>query len=391
MKKYNINKIIKTIIQIIFFLLLPGLISITFLQAKSLINNIYNGNFNNIFNDSYVFIIIAVLTVIIGRFFCGYICIFGSLSDWLNIISTKILKIKQINIRKYDKKLKLIKFLILIFIVSLVWTNIVNIDGMSPWDSYGLILDISFMISNYLIGTIILILIMLISLFIERFFCRYMCPLGALLSIFSKFRIIKIHKPKINCNLCKACTLKCSMGIDLDSTSIIKSTECINCLNCTSICPKNNAKYKIDEKVANEYLITIISISTFLIMYYGISSNLKKKTSNNIDDTNTTETVEDTTDNEVINKVYNDGTYTGSATGYKPNLTVSVTIKNDLITNIEVVSSSETPEFLVRAESIIPEDIIDSQSIKVSIVSGATRSSVGIINAVNNALSKAKI
>lgn len=86
---------------------------------------------------------------------------------------------------------------------------------------------------------------------------------------------------------------------------------------------------------------------------------------------------------------YRDGTYTGTARGYNPNLTVAVTIKNDIITNIQIVSSNETRPR--NAFSVIPGEIIQTQAIDVDAVSGATRSSDGIKNAVNNALSKAGI
>ncbi|KZL91727.1 FMN-binding protein [Clostridium magnum] len=86
---------------------------------------------------------------------------------------------------------------------------------------------------------------------------------------------------------------------------------------------------------------------------------------------------------------YRDGTYTGVATGYNPNLTVAVTIKNDIITNIQIVSSNETRPR--NAFSVIPSEIIQAQSTNVAAVSRATRSSNGIKDAVSNALSKAAI
>ncbi|MEN8904956.1 MAG: FMN-binding protein, partial [Clostridiales bacterium] len=89
--------------------------------------------------------------------------------------------------------------------------------------------------------------------------------------------------------------------------------------------------------------------------------------------------------------IYNDGVYTGTANGYAPNLTVSVTIESDKIVSVEVGSNNETPSFASEPIASIPDAIVEAQSTDVDIVSGATKTSNGIKNAVADALSKAKI
>ncbi|ABP66350.2 FMN-binding domain protein [Caldicellulosiruptor saccharolyticus DSM 8903] len=92
-----------------------------------------------------------------------------------------------------------------------------------------------------------------------------------------------------------------------------------------------------------------------------------------------------------ISKIYKDGTYTGEGFGYRPGLVVEVTIKDDKITKIKIVSHNETQSFAQLPFEIIPQEIIQNQSTNVDIVSGATRTSYGIIMAVEDALNKAKI
>lgn len=90
------------------------------------------------------------------------------------------------------------------------------------------------------------------------------------------------------------------------------------------------------------------------------------------------------------NGKYKDGVYTASARGYGPNLTVQVTIANDLITDIQIVSHNErNARYYARPMQIVPQEIIDTQSTDVDIVSGATRTSNGIMNAVAAALAQA--
>jgi uncharacterized protein with FMN-binding domain len=90
--------------------------------------------------------------------------------------------------------------------------------------------------------------------------------------------------------------------------------------------------------------------------------------------------------------VLKDGTYTGSATGYRPGLTVEVTVKGNRVTIITVVSHNERgPQHYAKPIKVVPGEIIDGQTLDVDTVSGATRTSEGIINAVNDALSKALV
>ncbi len=85
-----------------------------------------------------------------------------------------------------------------------------------------------------------------------------------------------------------------------------------------------------------------------------------------------------------------DGTYTGEGQGFRGPMTVAVTVKNQQITNIEVLSNSDDRKWFNRALNSIPDWIIQAQSTNVDTVSGATYSSRGIISAAKDALSKAK-
>lgn len=122
---------------------------------------------------------------------------------------------------------------------------------------------------------------------------------------------------------------------------------------------------------------------------------------NRLNTTNTTQTTtqtkeETTTTEKEVQTVetttkYKDGTYTGVADAYGPNLTVEVTIKNDIMTNIEIVSHNEDgPQHYQRAFDQVVADILSSQTTDVDVVSRATYTSNGIMNAVQNALDQAK-
>jgi len=405
MKKTTKMKIFRTIVQILFLIFLPGLITLAFSQAKELFVDVTKGNYNLIIPNCVVLIILSFLTIITGRIFCGRMCIFGSLNDWIYLLSNKFLKTKfRIN-KTVDKYLKYLKYVILAAISMFVWTGITKLpSGSSPWDAYTQIFDINYLLKEYLIGALILLLISISAMFIERFFCRYLCPLGAIFAILSKFKIYKVHKEKSKCGACRACTLKCSMGIDLDKVDVVNSGECIQCFNCVSICPRNNARVKVLGEEINEAAFATVAIATvvgvYSISHAIVQENISSSINTSVVQQNTTSvpsnqnivsTPATTTTTAITNKKYKDGTYTGVGRGYRPELTVSVIIKSDKITSVAIVSTNDTHGYYERAAVTVPNEIVSSQSTTVDVVSGATRTSEGIISAVTAALAKAKI
>jgi uncharacterized protein with FMN-binding domain len=89
-------------------------------------------------------------------------------------------------------------------------------------------------------------------------------------------------------------------------------------------------------------------------------------------------------------KKLKDGTYTGSATGYMPGLTVEVVVKGGAIASVKVLGNNETPRWFQAVVNVIPQKIVKGQGTDVDTVSGATSSSYGIMSAVENALAKAQ-
>lgn len=119
---------------------------------------------------------------------------------------------------------------------------------------------------------------------------------------------------------------------------------------------------------------------------YNLSQDEIDDVVDEIDDDNTMQAA----DNDGSGNTYNDGTYTGVADGFGSDLTLEVTIKDNIITDIVIVSHNErNSSYYGPPMESVPKQIIETQSLDVDIVSGATYTSVGIKNAVNDALSQA--
>ena len=186
--------------------------------------------------------------------------------------------------------------------------------------------------------------------------------------------------------------MNCSMGLNLYKVDEARGGDCINCLKCTEVCPRNNANVNILGQDVNKNLAGSVAMATMLGVY-GLSNFGADALTNSGVISNKT----DISSSEVIDNVaststseYKDGTYTGSGIGFKGRTTkVSVTIVGGKITKIETLSYGDDRPYYEKAEDGVTKSIISKQSTSVDTVSGATFSSKGIISAVKDALSQA--
>lgn len=389
-KKIKKMQILRHIVQLVFFILLPGLYTLTFTELKTVYKMIISGDFHFIkaLPALSEFIIVILFTVLMGRVFCGWFCAFGTYNDWIHLIAKNVFKVKFKVNEKVDAALKYVKYGVLLMLLIVTCTLGSNIlEGTSPWDAFAQITDFSNVISGLLIGLILLVLITIGAFFVERFFCRYLCPLGAVFSIISKIGILKIDKPTDKCGKCRACTNVCSMGIPLYKNEKVKGGECIECLKCIEICPRKNTVVNIAGEDLNPALASSVAIATFAGVY-----GLTNLTGAVLTKAGISSASSITVSSGIANKTsnYKDGTYTGSGTGFRGGTTtVSVTIQNGQITDIQTVSSQDTQRYYDRASGTVMNEIISSQSTHVDTVSGATFTSEGIISAVEDALNQA--
>ena len=185
---------------------------------------------------------------LIGRGVCGYLCPFGLVQDLLH----KIPFVKKIETFKGDKALRKAKYLILLVFVILLPLFLVDIIGQGAPYFCKLICPVGMMeggiplvlMNKSMRGAIgflyawkglLLILTIFLSIVIYRPFCKYICPLGAIYSLFnsvSLFRYTLDHQKCIHCGRCKAvCEMQC------DPVKNCNDLECIRCGKCKNACP----------------------------------------------------------------------------------------------------------------------------------------------------------
>ena len=163
---------------------------------------------------------------------------FGTFQEWIGRIGKSIFK-KRYNRcipAKLDGILRYLRYIVLAWVIYM--TAVSGQLMFADIDPYFALFN--FWSSEVAIGGIIVLLVvMLLSLFVERPWCKYACPYGAVLGITNKFRIFKIKRNESTCINCSLCSKRCPMNIDVAGKGVIKDHQCISCLECTSeaVCP----------------------------------------------------------------------------------------------------------------------------------------------------------
>ena len=188
----------------------------------------------------------TILTAVVaGRAFCGWICPFGSVQEWLRVLGERAFP-KGIEIPKeIDSALRYVKYVVLGLILFLALTSGVMIFKL--FDPYSALFHFAGLWGNVAVSAVITMAIFLtLSLFIDRAWCRYACPLGAIQALFNKISLIKLVKKVDICKNCSKCSeIYCPMGIEI-STLTETSAECIRCLRCVDKCNFDAVETRIE-------------------------------------------------------------------------------------------------------------------------------------------------
>ncbi|HEY1986543.1 MAG TPA: 4Fe-4S binding protein [Terracidiphilus sp.] len=233
-------------------------------------------------------LVVLVPTILLGRFFCGWICPLGTMQHWIGTMHSEAKRGKQrIESNRY-KGWQTVKYVVLIAGLVAACFGSMALGWLDPFSllvrSVGLALLPAFNFAARAVlaplehshvaaikttGTVahsvlqatildfrqthfaqglvlgcLFLVILSASLRVTRLWCRSICPLGALLGVASRFSLLGLHKDETTCNHCNRCLLNCQGGDDPIGGVPWRKSECLMCMNCVGACPDQSLKFK---------------------------------------------------------------------------------------------------------------------------------------------------
>ena len=415
--KFNMTQFLRHLIQAAAFIFFPGLFLSIFTSLRDVVTALIGGTFTltGLAGQLVLLAVVFLLTALWGRIFCGYLCSFGAMQELIGWVSKKLIPRLLRVPAGADRILKSVKYAVLALIVVFVWILQLPVDSsLSPWGVFGMLVSGNLSVMAAAVptaGFALLAMILIGSFFAERFFCRYLCPLGALLSLASSHRLFRIRKSESACTNCTLCSRSCAMSVDICESPSVSSVECINCMRCVSACPRAALKTAPQPAVAGTAAALImcglihtgdLAVNAAAAEPAVISSQeYVPSVSNDVPDTQAAQPAQAETsqtsqaetaqpaqpsETTAVQGPYADGVYTGSGKGLRGTTEVQVTVESGSITNVTVLSYADDRQYFTRAQSSMIAGILKAQSVDVSTVSGATFSSNSILEAVADAL-----
>jgi len=220
------------------FLPISALMSVYYFLLSGVIHNAHPAGF-------FILLGIIAISFVFGKSFCSWVCPVGFLSeligDFGDKISMKLFKRRLKMPKTLDFPLRSLKYLLLGFFAYSIFFSMTELALKYFLDSsYNVIADVKMYyffaeISRFSL-TVIAVLFVL-SIFFRNFWCRYLCPYGALLGIFSLLSPAKIKRNPETCIDCNLCSKACPSFIKVDKVTTVISDECSTCLSCVDACP----------------------------------------------------------------------------------------------------------------------------------------------------------
>jgi len=213
--------------------------------VETLITWITTGHFISKIHPSNQILGLAVLvaTVLVGNVFCGWICPFGAIQDVLTWVRKKV-RLPQLTVPAgWAKRLRWGRFVVLAVVIYFsVSTAKLWFADYDPYVTlFGLRWLFEFNASTMWISLTLLAVILGGSLLVDRFWCRYLCPLGGVFAILSRFSLMRIRRSAQACTDCTMCDKPCPVGIEPSKAKPFVSTDCIGCMDCVAACPVKGA------------------------------------------------------------------------------------------------------------------------------------------------------
>ncbi|MFA5292029.1 MAG: 4Fe-4S binding protein [Phycisphaerae bacterium] len=207
-------------------------------------------------------LITIILTILFGRFFCGLVCPFGTLHQFVSHLAHGKKTSKLISLHKYHKAQRIKYYILIVFLIMAafggsssllsglldpipLFTRSINLLILPIIGSSAKIVATNRFYQSSLLTLAVFLIFVLLNFYKPRFFCIYICPLGALFGLINRFAILRINRNLSKCTDCKLCDSHCQGSCEPAET--VKLSECLLCFNCIDDCKFNAVDFSTAE------------------------------------------------------------------------------------------------------------------------------------------------
>jgi len=220
------------------FMPIAGFMSLKYFLLTGIIEPIHPAAF-------VMFVAIVVVSLFLKKGFCGWICPIGTISQYVWMIGEKVFGRNFRMDRQYDIPVRALKYLLMaLFLVFIGIAMPPNMMVLFFITDYYKTIDVRTMqvFTDMTALTFwVLVGLTLFSLVYKNFWCRYLCPYGALLGLCSSAGPVKIRRDKGECVQCGVCSKSCPSLIDVMNKDVVHSPECFGCMTCVNNCKTDGA------------------------------------------------------------------------------------------------------------------------------------------------------
>jgi polyferredoxin len=192
----------------------------------------------------FLFAAFVLMSLLLKKSFCSWLCPVGTVSEYLWKIGRRFFGRNLRLPRWVDIPLRGLKYLLLGFFIFVIGAMSAEALQSFMYTPYGLVADVKML--NFFrdagpTAIAVLATLVLGSMLVQNFWCRYLCPYGALMGLASLLSTVKIRRDPDACIDCAKCAHSCSAGLAVDKLIQIRSAECTACMACVAACPAQDA------------------------------------------------------------------------------------------------------------------------------------------------------
>ncbi|MCY2926773.1 MAG: 4Fe-4S binding protein [Planctomycetota bacterium] len=191
-----------------------------------------------------IFSLTLLLSLILRRGFCSWACPIGAISEYAHALGRSVLGRNFALPLWLDVPVRGVKYLLLAFFLFIILAMPAKDLAGFIHDPYNRIVDVkmyAFFASPSGVTIFVLAVLLALSVLVKNFWCRYLCPYGALAGLVSLLSPAVIRRNASACTSCGRCTRACPNRLPVAAKGRIRSAECTACYTCVSACPTRGA------------------------------------------------------------------------------------------------------------------------------------------------------